>query len=357
MSGLEIQSCDGCQGSRQRSGVRQPSGALERRDVYALALRLMRCQGGTAPEGRTHSRTQASADTRWLALTLAGLVGITSILSAQEVARVGEVSIPVEAIRQEIVRSSLDVFDPASATKAADQLIGFELLAEEARRTGLDQDPEVARQIKLLLVETLLAQKVEKAVGEYRPTEADIAAWQAAHPDEVHHPAVARAVILSLWPDASATNRLAERVLEIQTALASGTHLPALASRLSDDPVERSAQPVTFMAGRDSRRYPTEVIQAAFNLTNRNQVAGPVVTSRTTYFVSLVDRRERQPLAPAQAHRLAEQALIVALREELRAQLVSQLRVKSVVTVSTNHLFQALEKPESRPPRGPLSPP
>ncbi len=277
--------------------------------------------------------------------------------SAQEVARVDDHALDVSAVRGQILRDGLDAYAPSSARVAVEELIGNHLLAKEARSSGLDQDPQVRAEIDRLLIERLLAERVEKAVADYKPDAGEMAAWQQAHPDELHHPAVAKAVLLSLWPVQGQTQVATSRIENIREALASGTNLTQLAQRFSDDPVDRSGRPVDFVQGRVNRRYPEALVSAILSLTNRGDHVGPIVTPRTVYFASLVDRRERQPVSLEQASRIATRSLIDAKRRSLRLALVETLRAKAVVVIHTNQLSRALEKADGRPPRRPMSPP
>ena len=49
--------------------------------------------------------------------------------------------------------------------KGLDDAVRFELLAAEAGKLGLDKDPAIARQIKELLVQRLVAEKVDKPLA------------------------------------------------------------------------------------------------------------------------------------------------------------------------------------------------
>src|SRR5436190_20582399 len=67
-----------------------------------------------------------------------------------EVARVGSEAISVEAVRQTIARNGYNIYEEASAQKALDDLVRFELLATEAKHLGLEKDPKIAEQVKQL---------------------------------------------------------------------------------------------------------------------------------------------------------------------------------------------------------------
>ena len=101
---------------------------------------------------------------------------------------------------------------PAARQELLERMVRLELLADEARRRGLDRQPEVQRRVNELLVEELMNQLFgEKALEATPITDADIQRYYEAHTAEFHTPEERRVSEL-IVNDARAAQLILQRV-------------------------------------------------------------------------------------------------------------------------------------------------
>jgi parvulin-like peptidyl-prolyl isomerase len=125
--------------------------------------------------------------------------------------------------------------NPALMNELLDRLVADRLLANEARRLGLERDPYVRAAVERALVARLRATVINPSAGDgSRVTMDDIRAFYDAHPSRFHIPERRRAVVI-FFTD----RREAERVLR-QVRPTGRRRRPAdfreLARRLNTDP-------------------------------------------------------------------------------------------------------------------------
>lgn len=105
--------------------------------------------------------------------------------------------------------------DPEGRRALVDGVVHFELLAREAARRELHNDPEIVAAIKQLLVRRLLEEEHARVAAEI--TDADLEAWYTAHRDDFQRPARVRAFHLFLArKDAGGEAALRARAQELR---------------------------------------------------------------------------------------------------------------------------------------------
>lgn len=83
--------------------------------------------------------------------------------------------------------------DPAKLRELADRLVQLEVLAVEARRLDLQDSPRVRELVDGNLVQLLMRHAIDERITPQSITDAEVAAYFAAHQDEYARPALARA--------------------------------------------------------------------------------------------------------------------------------------------------------------------
>lgn len=230
--------------------------------------------------------------------------------AAQRVAKVGNAEVTSTDVRQVMVRGGYDVFDPAGVQRAVEEAVNFELLAGEAKRLGLDRDPDVLYQAKVALVQKFRALKVDRMLSDIRPTEQEVAHFFQENPELFSSPTLARVQILS----AGNRPRTNDLVKEVRACLDRGESYEAVIQRLSDDAAEKlnATNGVWLTQGQASRRYPTEVVKAAFLQPATNAVMGPLLVGNISYFLRVLEHRQGRPanfeLSKGKAIRLSTEA-------------------------------------------------
>jgi len=167
----------------------------------------MRCMGRTRGFERTVSRLTAVA--LIVAATAAGCKekalergsrgdageapgGLTTQQAALVVARVGEHDITLGEFAATLDR--MDQFDrlryqtPERRKELLDQMIAVELLAAEARKRGLDKDPETAEAIRQVMRDAIIRQARLKGRPPADIPEPEVRAYYEAHKQEFEEP-------------------------------------------------------------------------------------------------------------------------------------------------------------------------
>lgn len=282
-------------------------------------------------------------------------------LFSAEVATVGGTAITSETVQQTVARQGYNLADETSMRKGLDDAIRFELLAAEARKIGLDQDPAIARQIKELLVQRLVMEKIDKPLASFRATPEAVQAYFAAHTNEFHRPALARGTIITILMaqghEAEAQSKAAMALQELKTSLKP----EAVVSAYSDDPGEKVNGGLSnfFIEGETSRRYPQAVADAMLCLKMRGDAAGPIASPRALYLIKLAERRDAQPMPYEQVKAEIYKRLQHEQREKLLAAFCESLKKEFPVTVDEAQLKAAFPQPttQSAPPSAPFDSP
>lgn len=229
------------------------------------------------------------------------------------------------------------VLRPGAVDELIDRMVSDRVLADEARRQGLENDPLVRAAIERILVARLRARTINPAADGERPTDDEVRAWYDAHPERFHFPERRRVRLMFFR-----ARRDAQAALSLALLRRRGRpvhDVRRLAGERNDDPALRS------MNGdvRDVTRVPfpgglvldAAVRAAAFEIVNDGDTLPRLVEGRWRdepgfFVVNLVSRRrpeERSLRAQADWIRLrivmqrrvdAERARVEALLRERR---------------------------------------
>ena len=219
----------------------------------------------------------------------------SSLLAAEApIARIGTNAVPAAALRTAIARTGLPLNEPSTVRKALDELVNHEALAAEAKRLGYDRDPEVEDQTKRLMVQKLIADKVDKALDRTPPTEADLRSYYDRHQAEFTTAALARGQVATLLikGDKDKTLNFAKEAMELTKT----AKFEDVVKRYSDFANERLGGGDTgwLVAAAPNKRYPDEVLKTLLALGKPGELAPPVVTDKAVFLVRLTEKRPAQ---------------------------------------------------------------
>src|SRR5260221_4085500 len=170
--------------------------ALGPRHACWLALLVLGCE--TKPGGGAAASASASAQ----------LAGLTPELAARVLAKVGDHEITLGEYAATLER--MDPFErlryqaPDRRKQLLDELIDLELLAEEARRRGLDKQPETQERVRQMLRDELLAQVRAAVPAPNDISEADARRYYEEHRDDFREPERRRVAHIVLGSEAEA---------------------------------------------------------------------------------------------------------------------------------------------------------
>jgi hypothetical protein len=227
----------------------------------------------------------------------AGIAGLSSEQAARVLAKVGDRTITLGDFAKAIER--MDQFDRLKyqskerRRELLEELIDIELLATEARRLGLDKEPEAADALRMILRDAVLA---EARVGLPTPaqiTDQEIRAYYDAHADKFSEPERRRVAAIVIGD-----KKVAAKVLKEALKLKSPTEWGELFFKHSlTAPKQRGPTTPAEMAGdlgivgpvEDAKgsnpKVPEPVRAAVFKLKEVNEVATELVESENRQFI------------------------------------------------------------------------
>jgi hypothetical protein len=122
----------------------------------------------------------------------AGIAGLSAEQAARVLAKVGDRTITLGDFAKAIER--MDQFDRLKyqskerRRELLEEMIDVELLAAEARRQGIDKEPETADALRMILRDALLAEARTGLPSPAQIPDQDVRAYYEAHPDKFSEP-------------------------------------------------------------------------------------------------------------------------------------------------------------------------
>jgi len=219
------------------------------------------------------------------------------------VARVGEAVISEASFHELLARRARSMPEGADAQKykesVLEELVRTEAVYAKALAAGFDQQPEIAAEVKRLIVGKFQEQQLAGGAATTSISEAELRECYHRNTGRFTMPAaVSGAVIflkvaLKAGEEQSAQRRAAAEAIWSEASAANAEKFQALASTHSEDQATRYLGGATGWLTREdnSGTWETAVVDALFSLPEPGAVAPLVATPRGFYIVKLVDRR------------------------------------------------------------------
>jgi hypothetical protein len=246
----------------------------------------------------------------------------------------------------------MDQFDrrrfqtPEKRKELLDEIVDTELLAEDARKNGLDKEPETQESIRQILRDALLA---EARKGVRAPADipaAEVKAWYDAHKDDFRDPERRRVAIVVCKDEATATKVVGE------ARKATPMQWGELVQRYSAEPVPKPgpSQPLEMSgdlglvgapgdARGDNRRVDPAVRAALFSLAKVGDVAdAPVKVPGGFAVVRMTGRNDAHERTLQEAERSIRVSIVQADIADREKKLEAELRAKFPVTIDEKAL-------------------
>lgn len=292
--------------------------------------------------------------------------GLTPEQAAEALAKIGDRTITVGEFADEIASKGpflrARYNSPERRRELLDQMIRFELLAQEADRAGYDDRPDVQRTRKQILIRRFLKQQYEDRIQLSDVTDEEVRQYYEAHRDEFNKPEQVRASHILVR-----SRSTAERVLRQILDNPSDVRLfRELAERHNEDPETRDRFGDLRFFSRPEQRaadepeVPPAVATAAFSITQIGGVHPELVQSeRGFHVVKLTGRRAALSRSVEEATRPIRHRLWRERRERAVEELVTRLRAEADVQEDLSLLDQVrIQVPEgSFPTEQPLPTP
>jgi peptidyl-prolyl cis-trans isomerase C len=201
-----------------------------------------------------------------------------------------------------------------------DNLIRFEVLALEAERQGLGNDPDVQQTLKKIMVQKLVQKNFSEPGATADVPEADVQKYYDEHVAEYVRPRRVRASAIVLQAPQGSPER-AKKLAAAQKALArlkaedkrSPLAFTQLVSELSDDVTTKAAGGDLQFKSRDEleKAYSTELADAVFSL-KPGETSGVVQSAQALYVVRFTGEqpelnRTFEQVKPQIANKLARE--------------------------------------------------
>ena len=242
---------------------------------------------------------------------------------------------------------------PEKKKELLDGLIRYELMAREALRRGYDRDPDVQRIAKKQMVAQFEKREINDKLRLEDVAPADIEKYYREHQTEFVRPEEVR-VSQILVHDASAARRIASE------AKAGHSDLKAfrdLVERYSEDADSKPrAGDLTFFDRRTTRE-PKALVDAAFAMTQVNEVVGPIASDKGFHILKLTDRRPEvtRPLADVKVD--IQKRLLDQMRAQRKREMAEEMRKSIRVEIYEDELAKIALAPTTDGGRPPAAPP
>jgi peptidyl-prolyl cis-trans isomerase C len=174
-----------------------------------------------------------------------------------------------------------------------DNLIRFEVLAKEAERQGLQNDPDVQNTLKKIMVQKLVQKNFQDTSGVADMPEADLVKYYGEHQDEYNRPKRVR-VAAVVWnapqgsPDRAKKLALAQKALAKLKAEEKKNTLAfaQIVAEFSEDAATKNAAGDLQFKSQDelTRAYSKEIADAAFHL-KAGETSGIIQTAQGIYIL------------------------------------------------------------------------
>jgi peptidyl-prolyl cis-trans isomerase C len=275
---------------------------------------------------------------------------LTPELARQVLAKVGDREITLGEYAETLER--MDPFERIRYQSAdrrkllLNEIIQVELLAEEAKRRGLDKQPETQERLRQILKDELLRDVHHEVPGPNDVSEADVHAYFDAHHDEFKEPERRRVAHLVLATEAQAKAALQK------AEGASAADWGKLVSDVSLDKPPKSAAPApTELAGDlgivgppghprgANPRVPEALRAAVFEIAKVGDVLSRIVPDAGRFhIVRMTGRSEARDRSFQDSERTIRVALVQQKIREREEQLEAELKQRYPVTVDDEAL-------------------
>lgn len=228
-----------------------------------------------------------------------------------------------------------------------DGVVRFELLAQEAVKRGLQNDPEVVEAARRVMVQQLLKKELEEGTGGV--TDAQVAAWYESHKSDYVKPAMTRLAHIAFD---KANRAKAEAVLEQARALQplDAAAFGKLARENSEDARTKELEgDLRFLSDDElTAQYGPELTAVAAKLVKVGDLAeGLVETAKGLHVVKLQGRQLALNLSLEQAKPSIQQLLSNESKQERFRALVDRLKKEGKLEVNDSALASMVVDPKA----------
>ena len=256
-------------------------------------------------------------------------------------ARVDDTEITASDLQEVLARYSHTPFavarysTPEKKKELLDGLVRYEVMAHEALRRGYDRDPDVERIAKKQMVAQFEKREINDKIRAEDVPPAEIEKYYREHQAEYVRPEEVRVSQILVHDEGTARQIAAE-------AKRSGRNdvklFRDLVERYSEDPDSKLRAGDLMFFDRKTTREPQALVEAAFAITQINEVAGPIASDKGFHIIKVTERRPQltRPLAEVKVD--IQRRLLDQMRAQRKHELVEEARKSTRVEVYENEL-------------------
>jgi peptidyl-prolyl cis-trans isomerase C len=286
--------------------------------LLIASLGLLGCKGGA-------SETKPALDT------------------SNAVVRVDDTIIDTTAVEHHLGRLPAPVrarYASAEGKKElVDNLVRFELLANEARRQGIDRRPEVQRLVKQQMINLLLEQGAGSATTE--PSDEAAEKYYRDNPALFQRGEQVRVAHIRVQDPATAQ----KVAIAARRVRPNSDGFDKLVKQYSDDGATKDRKGDLGFLERGSADHSPTLVAAAFALPEAGATTDPVETDKGFHILRLTEKKPAAPAPFADVKAEVKARLAQQARDKQVTQLIEQLRGKAKIEVFDQRLQQALAAP------------
>jgi peptidyl-prolyl cis-trans isomerase C len=212
-----------------------------------------------------------------------------------------------------------------------DNLIRFEVLAQEGLRRGLDKDPDVVRTMKQVMIQKLMKDEFETKLKPEDVSEADMKKFFEEHQNEYNKPEEVR-VSAIIVKDKATADKAAKDAAGEQGKSNKGFR--ELVTKYStDEPTKLRGGDLRYFADT-TQEVPAPVVKAAFALAKTGDVSGAIDAGNGAFYVlKQTGRRKALVKSFEEVKRQIQNRLYRDKRTQAQKDFITGLKDKAKITV------------------------
>ncbi len=225
-----------------------------------------------------------------------------------------------------------------------DNLIRFEVLAQQAKSEGFDKNSDVIRTMKQVMIQKLMKEHFETGITPDDVKEEQMRAYYDANPAEFNKPEEIRvsAIVVDTKIEADKAAKLA-----LGEKGSTNKGFRELVAEYSTDqeskPRGGDLRYFTRETTSDSGALPKELIEAAFGLTKTGDVVGPIKGSNGKFYIAKqTGHRKAINKTFEQVKRQLQNRLYRDMRSKAQKDFVQTLKAKAEIEIFEDKLGEVL---------------
>lgn len=210
-----------------------------------------------------------------------------------------------------------------------DNLVRFEVLAHEAQVRGLQNDEEVVRTMKQVMIQKLMKEQFDASGKPDDVSDAEAQTYYNAHPEEYNKPEEVRVADILVKDEKAARKVIADpRVKGVDNA-----GFRALVAEYSQDAATKDRGGDLRYFDRATKDFPAEIVSAAFALQNLGDVSEPVRVGSGLHVIKLIGRRKALVRSFDEVKAQIKSRLYRDKRQQAMEDFVKRLRDKAKIGI------------------------